>query len=226
LLTVWFWLMLLFAVVDWVAVAQGRKRVRYITKPGALLFLIFWFARLGGFQADPASPLLWFGLGLVFSLAGDVFLLPPDRFFTAGLGAFLLGHLCYLVGFNLAPPPLRWESLLVVLVVAVLWYFIFRGIRAGLRRSPENAAMLLPVAVYSSVIALMLISALLTFWRPGWPAQAALAASAGAALFFTSDSVLAYDRFVERVRGGELIVMVTYHLGQFGIVAGALMALG
>jgi hypothetical protein len=36
-----------------------------------------------------------------------------------------------------------------------------------------------------------------------------------------SDSLLAWNKFDQPVRHANLLVMVTYHLGQFGIVLGA-----
>src|SRR4051794_41583322 len=41
----------------------------------------------------------WFVAALVFSLAGDVFLMLPRDLFVAGLSAFLVAHLCYIAGF-------------------------------------------------------------------------------------------------------------------------------
>ena len=42
----------------------------------------------------------WFVAALVLSLAGDVFLMLPKDLFVFGLGAFLLGHLAYIVGLH------------------------------------------------------------------------------------------------------------------------------
>jgi uncharacterized membrane protein YhhN len=46
--------------------------------------------------------------------------------------------------------------------------------------------------------------------------------AAGALVFMVSDAVLALDRFVRPRSWAPLAVMVTYHLGQGLIVAGAL----
>jgi uncharacterized membrane protein YhhN len=82
-----FWAAVVFQLQDWVATGFNWKLVRYITKPATLLILILWFVQIGGLEGR----LLWFGLGLVFSLAGDIFLMLPSRFFIGGLIAFLLG---------------------------------------------------------------------------------------------------------------------------------------
>ena len=65
-------------------------------------------------------PAPWFVVALVFSLAGDVFLmLPNEDLFVPGLGSFLVGHVAYIVGLLVAGiSPL---ALVVgVVVVAVL----------------------------------------------------------------------------------------------------------
>ncbi len=59
----------------------------------------------------------------VLSLAGDVFLMLPEKWFVAGLGSFLLGHLAYIVGLQLAPRSWVWTAVGLVLVsiaIAVL----------------------------------------------------------------------------------------------------------
>jgi uncharacterized membrane protein YhhN len=58
--------------------------------------------------------------------------------------------------------------------------------------------------------------------RPGWPIAAVISASVGALLFFASDSMLAWDRFLKPLSHARLRVMVTYHLGQVGIILGAI----
>ena len=40
----------------------------------------------------------------------------------------------------------------------------------------------------------------------------------GACLFYTSDALIAWTRFIQDFRHGRLAVMVTYHLAQFGLV--------
>jgi uncharacterized membrane protein YhhN len=43
----------------------------------------------------------------------------------------------------------------------------------------------------------------------------------GAASFFMSDTLLAWNKFVTPISKGSLKVMVTYHLGQILIALGA-----
>jgi uncharacterized membrane protein YhhN len=215
-----FWATLALAGVDWIATGSGWKSIRYFTKPAALGALLLWFLQVGGF----GGVLLWFGLGLAFSLVGDVMLMLPDRFFISGLIAFLLAHVFYIFGFGLLPLPVHWGTLLALIVVLVAGFFILRSAIRGIRRQPDAQQLVIPTQIYGLIISLMLFAALLTFMRPEWPLQAAMYASLGAALFFASDSILVHNRFVKPIHFGDVLVMVTYHTGQILIAAGALMA--
>jgi uncharacterized membrane protein YhhN len=206
-------LALFLAVVDWVAVGQRRKRLEYIAKPGTMLALLAW---LTPFTPENLS-LAWFELGLILSLAGDVLLMLPQQRFIGGLVAFLLAHVAYIVSLNLTSlPPFGGLSFMLALVVIGLAGWLYRRLVVHVPRPLK-----LPVIAYLLVISGMLLSAGLTLTRPDWAVGPAALVTVGAALFFLSDSVLAWDRFVAPVRYGRVLVMVTYHLGQFGIALGA-----
>jgi uncharacterized membrane protein YhhN len=82
-------------------------------------------------------------------------------------------------------------------------------------------ALKTPVLIYSLVISVMLLSALLTLAADTWQAGAAILVSAGALLFFLSDTLLAWNKFVTPIKQGRLAVIITYHLGQILITVGA-----
>ena len=209
---------LLLAFLDWFAVYNQYERINYISKPGTLFALIVWFICIGGLQ----GALLWFGVGLVFSLVGDVFLLLPERYFRAGLLVFLLAHIAYIIGFNQPLPALGVHFYILALAIAALGMVMFGIIRAGLQQHEEGGKMLVPVLVYSITISIMLFSALLTLFRADWQICASGLAAGGGALFFFSDYLLAYNRFVQPLPHARLWVRITYHLGQLGLAAGAL----
>lgn len=73
----------------------------------------------------------------------------------------------------------------------------------------DHGELTVPVVAYLVVISVMVISAFGTASAP---------AILGAGLFYVSDTTLAWNRFVEARRSGPLAVMVTYHLGQAGLV--------
>ncbi|MDD5467735.1 MAG: lysoplasmalogenase [Anaerolineales bacterium] len=201
------------AVLDWIAVAKDWKRVEYLAKPLVMLFLLVWLWSVGGTHGW----LAWFTLGIAFSLIGDVFLMLPAAFFVAGLAAFLVAQLNYVVGFNPTLPPLHLASLILVVPVVLIAGRTERILARSLRASGQKG-LLLPVRAYLVVISLMLLSALLTLIRPEWSAPAALLASLGGISFFVSDSLLAWRRFVAPLPIGRVGVMVTYHLAQLCLV--------
>ena len=207
------------AIADWIATERGWVKARYLTKPAVLLALIAWFSVTNGWGGAD----LWFGLALVFSLLGDVNLMLPARYFLPGLVAFLLAHVLYSVGFNQSPVNPDPLALVIIVLVAVSGLRVFTVVRSGLVRTSDGRKLLVPVMVYSLAISVMLISAWLCLFRPGWPLAAALLSAAGALSFFVSDSVLAYNRFVGKMPHNDLIVMATYHLGQIAIIAGVVL---
>ncbi len=207
------------ALTDWIAVARGWRKVEYAAKPGTLVLLFAWLVLVSRLQ----GVLLWFGVGLLLSLAGDVFLMFSERWFIPGLAAFLLAHVAYIVGFNIPFPNVSpvW-SLGLAIILALTSARLLRRIAAalmakGLRR------LVGPVLLYGMVISLMLLSAWMTLFNPEWTTSSSFLASAGAVLFYISDVILAWDRFVAPIRYGRAINMVAYHLGQIGLIVGVVM---
>lgn len=209
-------LTLVWAFLDWAAIARGWQRAKYVTKPATLLALIAWFTLAAGW----GGVRLWFGLALVFSLAGDVLLMLPGSYFLGGLASFLTAHVCYVIGLNPTLPPLQPAGLGLLVLVLAGAAFLYRRIQAGLRDKPGGCRLRLPVAFYSLAITLMLSSALLTPLRPDWALAPALLAAGGGLLFYTSDTLLAFDRFLQPIPNGRLLVRISYHLGQLGLIAG------
>jgi alkenylglycerophosphocholine hydrolase len=207
---------MLMAAANWLAVYNRWKRLEYVTKPGTMLALLAWLWAVSGFQGQ----LFWFALGIILSLAGDVFLMLPAQSLLAGILAFLLAHLAYIIGFNPAWPPLNAASLIVAALVGITALRVYRRIAAGLTASGTNQ-LRIPVLAYTVTISLMLFSALLALVKPEWQAGPALLVSGGALLFFVSDTLLAWNEFIERLPNGSVFVMLTYHLGQVGVIVGA-----
>jgi len=213
---------LILAGVDWLAVARSRKRLEYVFKPATLLTVIVGAGLLTGGPHD-AWQARFFLPGLVFSLVGDVFLMlpgveagSPRSYFLPGLVAFLLAHLCYITGLNPTLPPR--PALVLLVVVAVIGLTLYRSIAAGLRRRGRTA-LLVPVALYSLVLSLMLLSAWATLFRPEWTPLRRGLVVVGGTLFFASDTMLAWDRFITPSTSARLRVIVTYHLGQVALAA-------
>ena len=208
-----------FAVLDWISAWRGWKKLLFVAKPATLVFLILWSL----LSTDWRGEMLWFAIGLVFSLIGDVFLMLDLRFFLPGLAAFLLTHIFYLVGFNQTPAALSLPSLIFAVLIGILAARILRMLRPGILKASKGRSLLIATTVYALVLSLMVLSALLTFYRPGWTTLAASLASIGALLFLVSDTTLTYDRFVRSFDHAQTAVHVTYHLGQFLIIFGVML---
>lgn len=215
----------LTALLDWAAVHRGWKRLELVAKPATMVFLLAVVGAAGGWRS---LPLVCFGLGIFFSLLGDIFLLISfvrfsDRWFLPGLIAFLLAHAAYIAGLNI---PLGEVSpfwmLTLALVLALTARRALRRIVAGLREKGLRR-LVAPVVLYGFIITVMLLSALLTLYRADWSAGAAGLVSLGALLFYVSDLLLAWNKFVRPVRNGRLFNMIAYHLGQFALAAGAIL---
>ena len=218
------WLIPVFlaAVVDWAAVARGWKKIEYVAKPATMLFLFAWLAWLSHLR----GVLVWFGLGVLFSLGGDVFLMISDRFFLPGLVAFLGAQVMYIVGLNSPFPNVSPVlSLGLALLLGVSSARVLRRITAGLA-AKGSSRLATPVLGYGMIITVMLLSAMLTLFREDWKSIPSLLVSSGAVLFYFSDLLLAWDRFVKPVRYGRLINMVLYHLGQIGLIVGVVLQFG
>ena len=196
------------AGANWWSRWTDDRRTELWSKPLALIALIGVAATL-----DPVDPAVraWFVVALVCSLAGDVFLLDGDRRFVPGLVAFLLAHVAYTVGLIVAPD---WSwvgfGVGVVLTGALASTVGVRIVRAARRSEPVLGPA---VSAYLVAISLMFCAAVAT--GSPW-------AIVGAALFVASDSVLGWRQFVGSARWMPVTVMVTYHLGQAGLVASLL----
>ena len=204
------------AILNWLAVARKWKLVEYVSKPAVTLALLAWLWQTGKMH----GPLTWFAVGAALSVAGDVFLMVPRDLFIAGLAAFFLAQLAYVVGFNPTPPPVSAFGLVATVILGLIVWRAYARLAKGLA-DRGAVGLRLPVLAYAIVISLMVLSALHTLIRPEWgPTHAALVAG-GAVLFLISDLTLAWDRFVAPVSRADLKVIITYHLAQFGILLGA-----
>jgi uncharacterized membrane protein YhhN len=209
-------IILVVAAVDWLAVGKGWKKLEYFAKPGTMVALLVWLWLVGATE----GPIIWFVLGVLSSLAGDVFLMLPNEKFLAGLVTFLLAHIAYIIGFNTTLPPLNIYSLFLLVLVVFIFWRVYTPIAEGLDSRGERN-LRIPVLIYAIVISLMLYSAWLTLIRPNWSIETAISCAVGATLFFLSDTMIAWDRFITPIAHRGLKVMVTYHLGQIGIIVGA-----
>jgi uncharacterized membrane protein YhhN len=185
---------------DLVSILRHDKRLEYATKPAVMLLLIAAAALLHpASQGERALFVVALGLGLV----GDVFLMLPDGYLIPGIAAFLAGHLAYAAGFRFVGFAVfgLLAGLVTVAATAVLFLRrILSAVETGGRARLRN-----PVIAYAIVISLMTVSA---------TASGNLVAAAGGLLFFFSDVIFAWYRFVRPVRWGQPVNIVMYQAGQ------------
>lgn len=216
-------LTVLAAIVNEIAEYKGRRTVVYFAKPTVMISLLAWLY----FYAGLDGPLIYFALGILFSLGGDVFLMLPnmDRWFVFGLASFLIGHIFYTVGLNYSIPPLTVFGIFLAISIALFVAQIYKRLAAGLHAKGKDR-LRFPVLIYSVVISLMWLSALQTIFDVNWKTNASLLVSIGATLFVASDIVLAWFRFVSPIKHGRMINLSCYHLGQILLIVGAGLQFG
>lgn len=219
MLNIWLGFSLAVIGANWLSVWFGWRSVNLITKPGVMIALLAWFASAGGWQ--PAAA--WFGIGLAFSLVGDILLMLPNRFFLYGAAAFMATHAAFIAGFSQPLPEFNLLTLSSMMIFLSLMAIMYAALRRGVKSSAAFHRMTAPLALYSAALSLMVFMALTTLFRQAWRADAAGLAASGALLFLFSDILLAVDRFVRQLPPARLWKRVAYHLGQLALAAGALI---
>ena len=218
------WPILALFAASFEAVIVWKKLIKFevFAKPAVMLFLFLWLYAITGLQGDT----LWFGIGILLSLVGDVLLMSfTNRMFVLGLAAFLFAHIAYIIGFKEELlNPTAWSFILLFLLF-VNGIRLIRRIVGAMRAMQQNA-LVLPVIVYSLVISLMLFAAMSTIFDPAWNTGAAFFVSLGAFLFYLSDLILAWNKFVSPVKNGPVLNIVAYHLGQISLIAGVISQFG
>jgi uncharacterized membrane protein YhhN len=213
----------LAAVVNLIAEQKDKRIIVFIAKPAVMVLLLAWLYFYAGF----GGALLYFALGILFSLGGDIFLMLPnmDKWFLPGLVSFLVAHVFYTIGFNYVLPTLNVFGVFLAISIALFVAQIYRRLAEGLHAKGLDR-LRMPVLIYSIVISLMWLSALQTLFQTSWHPTTALAVSVGASLFVASDIVLAWFKFVGPIKHGRLINLMCYHLGQILLIVGVGLQFG
>lgn len=175
----------------------------YIFKPLTMVFILL--IALGWAKKSLSFYAYMILVGLLFSIAGDCFLMLPSDLFLQGLASFLIAHLFYIFAFirHTRFKSSLWAPLAFALFGLLIFSFL----------SSDLGEMKMPVLAYIAVILFM-----------GWRAwerwnqtrqQGALLASLGAILFIVSDSVLAINRFKGHFEMGRALNLGTYFAAQW-----------
>ncbi|MDK2886607.1 MAG: hypothetical protein PWP54_1165 [Thermosipho sp. (in: thermotogales)] len=139
--------------------------------------------------------------GLFFGLLGDLFLEYENKFLF-GMIAFLVGHIFYSFGFGMKFGIPNFNVFIITLLVLLILYFgvLFKKVK-GFK---------LPIFIYVIVIGIMFS---FTFAAGDIYYIRFLLPLAGG-LFVFSDFLLAFQKFVRKIRYSEIIILGTYFLAQ------------
>lgn len=190
--------------------SRRRLMLRRVTKCALMPLLAVCYILF----AKTASPLVV--AAIFFGFTGDFFLLLTTHrwAFPAGIAAFSVGHVFYIVSFLIALPhaPSVFVFLLLVLVstayATVLLLYLWKGIPRKLRA---------PSILYVLIIGSMASCAFL-YASCGASTVYHLAA-VGGLLFVASDSMLSIDAFRRPIPHRSILVMSTYIAAQTLIVS-------
>jgi uncharacterized membrane protein YhhN len=191
---------LLASLVDLAARLLGLDALATLTKPVLMPSLALAVALSIPASTGRNRTLLLGAVGL--SWAGDLLLMNDGLpFFAAGLGAFLLAHVLYVMLFRRAfEEPVSRFAFAYAAAYLMLIYVL----------APHVDVLLIPVLVYGAVLCTM--AALAT--------RGGALVTAGGAAFVASDAMLALTRFVPgaTIPHASFLIMLTY-LGAQGLIA-------
>ncbi len=208
--SIWLSLFITTAVVVIIAIVLEMPGLYRLAKPLLIITLLFYFL-----SASSGYPRwrVFAALALIFSWFGDVLLLLENQF-IAGLAAFLVAHIFYIVVYwKTGAAQGRIRPLLLAAVVIA-------GIASILVIYPGLGHLLIPVVVYSTVLLTMVVLALKR--QAASTRSSYLLVAIGALLFVVSDSLLGIGKFAVEIPANHLLVMSTYIAAQFMIVHGLL----
>ncbi len=193
---------LMLVIVLLVAESRGRPNVALAAKACASLC----FVLLGVLELE-GTPTLFDKLllvGLVCAALGDVLLAASsERAFRAGVAAFGLGHVAYVVAAR--------DALGAAALPNAVWFVLLPSTAAYLWLYRHLGAMRVPIAVYIGVITVMVMYAVALYVARS---TAALPFLLGALLFYASDLSVARDRFVRSALINRLWGLPAYYAGQ------------
>jgi uncharacterized membrane protein YhhN len=186
-----------------VADQTGRWKLHYALKPGTMALVIL-IATLRT-PAFPPRYQLFIIAGLVISVGGDVCMMLRQKKFTEGLTCFLVAHGLYIAALLSTMRPVLdpWIALPLLFYAILMMRILF----------PHLGRLKAPVGVYIIAITSMAGLALGRYVVLG--GTPSLYGCLAAGLFVVSDSVLALDLFVRKIKGAQWVILTTYFAAQW-----------
>ncbi len=217
-----YFLFLFVLIADIMLIMTHAEQFRIYTKP-LLIPMLFLSMILATNKKTHVHSKIYLTLALFFCLLGDVLLLFEKEdilFFQYGLAAFLLGHIFYIIFFVRIKPFAKNNALLTFFCgIGILAYVIF--ILVLLWRNLAKEGLELPVALYAFTIGFLLLSTINLLTNRRLRRIAWSYFIPGALFFVLSDTILALNKFYSEISHANVLIMFTYALAQFLLVAGA-----
>lgn len=216
--TLWLNAFSLVAIVHIMFIVADNVLVTTITKYALmpLLMMHVWTNRKPGMSLR--DPLL---VALFFSWMGDAFLLYDDRnslYFILGLASFLLAHITYILAFRrrMDTPQGSSKNIRLLLLLPLIY-----AVALFSKLASHLDDMLIPVTLYTIVITLMCMFAILRYGRTA--SYGFWFVLIGAILFILSDSMIAWSSFYAPFNYSALLIMITYIMAQYLLVSGLML---
>jgi uncharacterized membrane protein YhhN len=184
-----------------------RRMLIYICKPLTTILIFLISIIPGSFLRDVYA--LAIGIGLLFSLLGDIWEMLSRRHFLKALISFLITHICYALAFLSSTPAgiSLWPAIPFALIGASILAYLWGALSAGMKAA---------VGGYVGVIVVMVTLA--AGRALAQPSPGTWIAAIGALLFLASDAALAVNRFRRPFRAAQAVILGTYFIGQ-GLIA-------
>lgn len=203
-------------IIQLYAETVGNIQLRNFSKPLIVITLLAWLYLSTNLKGRFHKRIF---TGLIFALAGDIFLMLQtgrSGFFIYGLIAFLLCHIFYIRAFILdhkSNPSLKngfflWVvGALIIFCVGLFFYL-----------QPFLGAMQFAVLFYAIIITFMAIMAVNRYGKVNIFSYKLIVY--GALFFLLSDSALAVNKFALPIPQAGVLIMATYMIAQYLIVYG------
>lgn len=198
----------------------GIDNLENLLKPLLMVSLFIAYIKLNKNPFEKIDYL--YLLALLFSFLGDVFLMPFFKNFLAGLSAFLIAHIFYIIIYlhDRAKPILLNTTQITILSLSLLVFLSLPSLILW-KLIPQNPDYFLIIAIllYSTALFSLMLTAII---RKQIPQNSYHYILAGSGLFMLSDSFLSINKFVISLPYSPLWVITTYTAAQALIFYGFL----
>lgn len=157
-------------------------------------------------------------VGLLFSAFGDVSLrLEGGNFliFLCGVVNYLIAHLCYIRAYMLSEIDFTYRTYIG------LFFISYCAAMLGILCPGVDAPLIPAIIIYAMIICTMAYLATNRYFTQDINSLSRTTALIGSLVFLSSDSILSINRFNTHIPQADLIIWITYCIGQMFIAMSA-----